>query len=605
MDFLVISDHNNVRSHTDPGFGTQGVTGIQAYEASLSKGHAQMIGASKVYERGTGDSAATNALAQALRLDGGFFQANHPSGDFTGQPISSCAEASGERMDWGYGFTVLPDTVEVWNATALLQPAELFWECWLQRGARLGALAGSDSHGANHVNIGLPMVWAFAASNKEKDIIAALRGGRTTLSRIAPNQGATRLLLEGDRDRDGKFESMVGDQVPPKTPLRIRTEGGSGTGLLSVRANGKTAVDREPLKSGDVATLEAPSEPGWVRATLSLRNGVTSVDPACSPPYASPVTPCTEDLGVAAMTSPIYVAEPAPEPKIDPPAPAPKGSDAEDRTPPLPAAEQSGSQPMPDVPPQRDRPPPVSKLRATWFHAAAARHPSLRVRLRWKASEGPFDVQVRLAGVQGVDVDRLTHAGPSADRSARARQVGPARARRPAIRPRGAVAVAYDPSVTTPRWQRPLVKVLSSRGGSWYFLNVANPIDRRLIPATNGRLSTAPGFPVCVIETVGARSGVRRRIPLVFASSGEEIVLIASSGGAKKHPGWFYNLRKSPDVKVWANKGRSGDYVARVAEGEERERLWRVATELYPGYDTYSVRAGAREIPVIALSPKR
>ena len=400
MDFLVISDHNNVLSHTDPGFGTQGVTGIQAYEASLSRGHAQMIGASKVYDRGSGDSAATNALAQALRLDGGIFQANHPSGDFTGAPIQSCAEAAGDRMDWGYGFTVLPNTVEVWNATALLQPAELFWECWLQRGARIGGMAGSDSHGANHVNIGLPMVWAFAASNQQKDVIAALRAGRTTLSRIAPNQGAVRLLLEGDRDRDGKFESMIGDEVPPKTPLRIRTEGGTGTGLLSVRANGKTAVDREPLASGDVFTLDAPAEPGWVRATLSLRNGVTSVDPACSPPYPSPVTPCTEDLGVAAMTSPIWVAEAVPAPKIDPPIPppAPRPEGESDRDPPKPAPEQSGSQPLPDVPPQRDRPPPVSKLRATWFHAAAARHPSLRVRLRWKASEGPFDVQLRRPG---------------------------------------------------------------------------------------------------------------------------------------------------------------------------------------------------------------
>jgi deazaflavin-dependent oxidoreductase (nitroreductase family) len=159
--------------------------------------------------------------------------------------------------------------------------------------------------------------------------------------------------------------------------------------------------------------------------------------------------------------------------------------------------------------------------------------------------------------------------------------------------------------VSAPRWQRPFVRLLSSRAGSWYFLNVANPIDRWLIPATNGRLSTAPGMPVCVIETVGAKSGVRRRTPLLFARAGEDLVLIASSGGARKHPAWFHNVRKNPELKVWANRGRSGDYVARVARGEERERLWRIATDLYPGYDTYAVRAGAREIPVVVLSPKR
>lgn len=159
--------------------------------------------------------------------------------------------------------------------------------------------------------------------------------------------------------------------------------------------------------------------------------------------------------------------------------------------------------------------------------------------------------------------------------------------------------------MSIPAWQRPLVKVASSRGGSWYFLNVANPIDRRLIPATNGRLSSAPGMPVCVVETVGAKSGQPRRIPLLYARDGDDLVLIASSGGAQKHPAWFHNIRKNPRVRVWAPRGRSGDYVARVAEGAERKRLWGIAAELYPGYETYDVRSGAREIPVVALSPAR
>ena len=150
-----------------------------------------------------------------------------------------------------------------------------------------------------------------------------------------------------------------------------------------------------------------------------------------------------------------------------------------------------------------------------------------------------------------------------------------------------------------------LVKAFASKAGSWYFLNVANPIDRRLIPATNWRMSLAPGQPVCVIETVGAKTGQRRRTPLLFATDDDDLVLIASQGGAPKNPGWFYNLRKNPQLKVWAPRGRSGDYVARVVEGPDRERLWQKATALYPGYDTYKARAGGRQIPVVALSPKR
>jgi deazaflavin-dependent oxidoreductase (nitroreductase family) len=159
--------------------------------------------------------------------------------------------------------------------------------------------------------------------------------------------------------------------------------------------------------------------------------------------------------------------------------------------------------------------------------------------------------------------------------------------------------------VSAPEKHSLFMRVAASKAGSWWFLNVANPIDRWLVPATNGRLSSAPGKQVCVFETVGARSGQVRRVPLQYATDGDDLVLIASSGGAPKHPAWYHNVKKNPDVKVWANKGRSGDYVARVAQGEERDRMWRAAIAIYPGYDTYQVRAGAREIPVIALSPKR
>jgi deazaflavin-dependent oxidoreductase (nitroreductase family) len=149
---------------------------------------------------------------------------------------------------------------------------------------------------------------------------------------------------------------------------------------------------------------------------------------------------------------------------------------------------------------------------------------------------------------------------------------------------------------------RALVPVVSSRAGSWYFLNVANPIDRRLIPATNGWLSLAPGMPVLVMENRSAKSGALRRTPLLYARDGDDIVLIASSGGAPRHPAWFHNVKANPDVKLFL-RGRTGPYRARVAEGAERERLWQIATTLNPGFDIYKDRASNRQIPVIALSP--
>ena len=150
--------------------------------------------------------------------------------------------------------------------------------------------------------------------------------------------------------------------------------------------------------------------------------------------------------------------------------------------------------------------------------------------------------------------------------------------------------------------ERALVPLVSSRAGSWFFLHIANPIDKRLIPATKGRLKVVPGVPSLVMEVRGAKSGAIRRIPLVYGTDGDDIVLIASNGGNPRHPAWFHNVRANPDVTLFL-RGRTGEYRARVAQGAERERLWEIATTLNPGYDIYAKRASNRQIPVVALSP--
>jgi deazaflavin-dependent oxidoreductase (nitroreductase family) len=149
---------------------------------------------------------------------------------------------------------------------------------------------------------------------------------------------------------------------------------------------------------------------------------------------------------------------------------------------------------------------------------------------------------------------------------------------------------------------RALERFASSKAGAWFFINVANKIDKRLIPATDGKLSSAPGQQVLVVEVIGAKSGQRRRVPLVYVTDEERIVLVASKGGAPKHPAWYHNLKANPDVQVWA-KGRSGRYRAREASGDERGRLWRLAADYYGGYDAYQERTGGRRIPVMVLEP--
>lgn len=154
------------------------------------------------------------------------------------------------------------------------------------------------------------------------------------------------------------------------------------------------------------------------------------------------------------------------------------------------------------------------------------------------------------------------------------------------------------------RFELALERFAASKPGGWYFINVANKVDKHLVPATGGRLSSAVGQQILVVETIGAKSGQARRIPLVYVTDGDDIVLIASKGGNPRNPAWYHNLKANPEVRVWA-KGRSGRYRAREATGEERDRLWRKAVDYYAGYETYQSRTGGRQIPVMVLSPAR
>jgi deazaflavin-dependent oxidoreductase (nitroreductase family) len=142
-----------------------------------------------------------------------------------------------------------------------------------------------------------------------------------------------------------------------------------------------------------------------------------------------------------------------------------------------------------------------------------------------------------------------------------------------------------------------------SRAGAWYFINVAMRIDRVLLPLSRGRVSSAVGEQVGLLETTGAKSGERRRIPLLYLRDGNHVVLIASKGGNVKHPAWYWNLKANPGVRFLGPGGLTGDYVAREAEGDERARLWTAAVDYYDGFATYQGRTDGRRIPVVVLEP--
>jgi proline iminopeptidase len=107
------------------------------------------------------------------------------------------------------------------------------------------------------------------------------------------------------------------------------------------------------------------------------------------------------------------------------------------------------------------------------------------------------------------------------------------------------------------------------------------------------------GAPILLLTTTGRVTGQETTTPLIFGVDGENPVIVASKGGAPQHPGWYRNLRKHPEVRVQI-KGDRFRARARDAQGEERERLWRSMTEVWPHYDDYEKRT-EREIPVVVL----
>jgi deazaflavin-dependent oxidoreductase (nitroreductase family) len=103
-----------------------------------------------------------------------------------------------------------------------------------------------------------------------------------------------------------------------------------------------------------------------------------------------------------------------------------------------------------------------------------------------------------------------------------------------------------------------------------------------------------------LLTTIGRKSGRKVDTPIFYFRTGDAFYIIGSKGGAPEHPLWFRNLEANPQAWV-AFPGTKAAVRARVAEGEERTRLWDAAAVLYPPYNDYQARAGSRKIPVVVL----
>ncbi|MBB1155797.1 nitroreductase family deazaflavin-dependent oxidoreductase [Amycolatopsis dendrobii] len=110
------------------------------------------------------------------------------------------------------------------------------------------------------------------------------------------------------------------------------------------------------------------------------------------------------------------------------------------------------------------------------------------------------------------------------------------------------------------------------------------------------------GLRMLVLATTGRKTGVPRRTCLIYGTSGDEFVVVASKGGADEDPEWFKNIGAEPSVGVQVGARRLTAR-ARVASPEEREVLWPQMARVFPLYDEYAQKTD-RVIPIVLLAPR-
>jgi deazaflavin-dependent oxidoreductase (nitroreductase family) len=109
------------------------------------------------------------------------------------------------------------------------------------------------------------------------------------------------------------------------------------------------------------------------------------------------------------------------------------------------------------------------------------------------------------------------------------------------------------------------------------------------------------GAPTLLLTSTGRRTGEQRTSALIFARDGDDYLIVASKGGMPTHPMWYLNLQANPAATIQVKASEFG-VVARTASADEKPRLWKIVTDVWPNYDVYQTRTD-REIPVVVLSP--
>lgn len=128
-------------------------------------------------------------------------------------------------------------------------------------------------------------------------------------------------------------------------------------------------------------------------------------------------------------------------------------------------------------------------------------------------------------------------------------------------------------------------------------------LQRVVYDLSGGRLmNTIEGAPICVVTMKGARSGKTYQCPLMYVPYEDGILLVASRGGADTNPAWYFNLRAHPEIEIHV-RGRRMKLSARLANPEEKKKVWPICVSAYPSYGDYQTWT-TRDIPVFICLPR-
>ena len=114
---------------------------------------------------------------------------------------------------------------------------------------------------------------------------------------------------------------------------------------------------------------------------------------------------------------------------------------------------------------------------------------------------------------------------------------------------------------------------------------------------TDGLTLRDTGLPVIIVTNKGRRTGAVRKTPLMRVVDGNNYILVASRGGAPKHPVWYHNLKADPDVEIRDETVVQSMRVREISDPAEKSRLWDIAVAAFPPYQEYQDKTD-RQIPV-------